>query len=154
MNLHFLLIFLVGIAGIFSITAYSQTPTSIPSSNILSDSDVFVFVQTVVENPDGQLVTYLTSDKFTDLNYDALDTLIQVEQSEDDPIITIDGQKFQIIQRLVRNSHDRETVIASTIIVHEQNNVITPVARFAHDGYPVSEGDIVTSAWTFIRPVD
>jgi len=153
MNLHLFLIFLVGIAGIFSIAAYSQTPTSTPI-NILSDSDVFVFVQTVVENPDGQLVTYLTSDKFTDLDSAALDTLIQVEQSEDDPIITIDDQKFQIIQRFVRNTHDRESVIASTIIVHEQNNIITPVARFAHDGYPTSEGDIVTSAWTFIVPVD
>jgi len=153
MNLHLFLIFLVGIAGIFSIAAYSQTPTSTPI-NILSDSDVFVFVQTVVENPDGQLVTYLTSDKFTDLDYTALDTLIQVEQSEDDPIIIIDDQKFQVIQRLVRNTHDRESVIASTIIVHEQNNIITPVARFAHDGYPTSEGDIVTSAWTFIVPVD
>ena len=154
MNLLFLLIFLVGLAGVFSITAYSQTPTSIPSSNILSDSGVFVFVQTVVENSDGQLVTYLTSDKFTDLDYDALDTLIQVEQSEDDPIITIDEQKFQVIQRFVRNSHDEKSVIASTIMVNEQNNIITPVARFAHDGYPVSEGDIVTSAWTFMRPVD
>jgi len=154
MNLHLFLIFLVGIAGIFSITAYSQTPTSIPSTNILSDSDVFVFVQTVVENPDGQLVTYLTSDKFTDLDSAALDIVINVEQSEDDPIITIDDQKFQVIQRFVRNTHDRESVTASTIMVHEQNDVLIPVARFAHDGYPTSEGDIVTSAWTFIRPID
>ncbi len=28
------------------------------------------------------------------------------------------------------------------------------VARFAHDGYPLLEGETVISVWTFIKPID
>lgn len=157
MNLRFLLVLLFGITitfSIFSFTAYSETQSLTPSIQLLSDSKVFIFVQTIVENSDGSLVTYLTSDKFTDLDSDALDILIETEKSEGDPIVIINDQEFQVIQRFLRISHDEESVVASTILVNEQNDIIKPVARFAHDGYPLLEGEIVTSGWTFIIPVE
>jgi len=156
MKILFFLI-LIGAIIIFSISTmmeHSEAQSSIPSNQLLSDSEVFIFVQTIVEDSDGHLVTYLASDKFTDLNLDALDILIEAEKSEKDPIIVIDDQKFQVIQRLKRVNHNQESVVASTTLVHDQNGDTKLIARFAHDGYPLQKGEIITSAWTFIIPVD
>jgi len=88
------------------------------------------------------------------LNLERLEIFLDSEETEDDPIVTINDQKFQIIQRFFRVPNDEYTVVASTILVHPQNGTLKTVARFAHDGYPVLEGEMVTSGWTFIRPVD
>jgi len=143
--------FLVGI--IFSLTnsSYGQSEDE---KNFLSKTETFIFVQTFVENSDDQLVTYLTSDKFSDLYLRELDILLESEVSEKDPIISIQGQKYQVIKRKQTISHDRENVIASTMLAHSQNGVLKTVARFAHDGYPIIPGDKVQSVWTFLRPID
>jgi len=100
------------------------------------------------------VVTYLTSDKFTDLNKAALQKLLDKEVSEKDPIIEINGEKFQVIKRKLTITYDKENVIASTILADSTEGVLTTVARFAHDGYPIVEGDKVHSIWTFLRPVE
>ncbi len=64
---------------IFSLTNNSYGQFSAPDSNFLSKNKVFIFVQTFVENSDDQLVTYLTSDKFTDLDLRGLDILLDSE---------------------------------------------------------------------------
>ncbi len=133
---------------------HSEAQSQIPSNELLSDTEIFVFVQTIVKNSDGQLITYLTSDKFTDLDLDKLQILLENEESEGDPIITIGTQKFQVTQRLQKIQSLEENVIASTLIAIKQNDDLIQVARFAHDGYPIVEGDEVFSVWTFIRPVD
>ena len=125
-----------------------------PENNILSKDRVFIFVQTLVENSDGQIVTYLTSDKFTDLDLDEYDILLDAEASESDPIISVEGQKYQLIKRKLTISHDKEDVIASTLLAHNRNDKLVTVARFAHDGYPIVAGDLVHSVWTFLRPVE
>ncbi len=131
---------------------HSEAQSQIPSNQLLSETEIFVFVQTIVKNSDGQLITYLTSDKFTDLDLDKLQILLENEESEDDPIITVDGQKFRVTQRLKKLQSLEENVIASTLIAIKQNDDLIQVARFAHDGYPIVEGDEVFSVWTFIRP--
>ena len=60
---------------------------------------VFIFVQTIVENSEGQLVTYLASDKFTDIDQKGINSLLDTDANENDPIINIEEKKFQIIQR-------------------------------------------------------
>ncbi len=111
-------------------------------------------MQTLLENSDGQVVTYLTSDKFTDLNKAALEKLLDKEVSDKDPIIEINGEKFQVIKRKITITYDKDNVIASTILADSTEGVLTTVARFAHDGYPIVEGDKVHSIWTFLRPVE
>jgi len=127
--------------------------TSLPNV-FIGNTEMIIVVQTFVENSEGQLVTYLASDKFTDLNFAALDILLDSEASETDPLITINGKKFQVIQRSLTIPYDRENVIASTIMAHSQNDELVQVARFAHDGYPIINGDQVKSVWTFIRPYE
>jgi len=147
-NLFFLAVATV-IILVTSFTSYSHAQSSFPPTDLLSGLYTFIFVQTLLENSDGQVVTYLTSDKFTDLNSDAL-----AEVSENDPIININGQKFQVIKRKLTITYDKENVIASTILAHSVDGTLTTVARFAHDGYPIVSGDKVHSIWTFLRPLE
>ncbi len=139
---------------IFSFTNNSYGQSIENEKNFLSKTETFIFVQTIVENSDGELVTYLTSDKLSDLNKRELENLLESEVSEKDPIVSIAGQKYQVIKRKQTISHDRENVIASTMLAYSQNDALKTVARFAHDGYPIIPGDNVQSVWTFLKPVE
>ena len=155
MKKHWFLVFAAVPFLIFTIisltnNSYSQSEDE---NNFLSKTETFIFVQTFVENSNGELVTYLTSDKLSDLNLRELDNLLESEVTEKDPIVSIEGQKYQVIKRKQTISHDRDNVIASTMLAYSQSGTLKTVARFAHDGYPIIPGDKVQSVWTFLKPV-
>jgi len=58
-----------------------------------------------------------------------------------------------VIKRGLSIPQEKENVIASTLLASIFSDKTIIIARFAHDGYPIIEGDIVTTIWTFIRPV-
>ncbi len=116
--------------------------------------NVFIFVQSIVRNSDGVLVAYLESTKFTNLNLSGLKSFLDIEVSRGiGPVITIDGQNFQVIRRVQSQSFDSERLVASTVLYDKIDDNPTILARFAHDGYYVESGDTLESMWTFIRPV-
>ena len=132
---------------IISLTNYSQAyQTDV-------EKDLFIFVQTTVRNSDGQLVAYLESSKFTDLNLELLGPFLDFEATRgNDPIITINEKEYQVIRRVQSKTFTSEDLVASTILSDSIDGKLTMLARFAHDGYPVSSGDTLESMWTFIRP--
>ncbi len=138
---------------IFSFIEYSYAQSQ-SSQILLPDYGVFIFVQTIVQNSEGQIVTYLASDKFTDVDTESLNFLLDSLATEKDPVVSIGDNKYQIIERKQTIDYDKKNVIASTIITQNQKDGLKQIARFAHDGYPIVEGDRVVSIWTFIRPVD
>jgi hypothetical protein len=117
-------------------------------------NNIFIFVQTTVRNADGQLVVYLESTKFTDLNLTAVKSFLDFEASRGkDPVITIDGLQYQVIRRAQSQTFNSEDLVASTILSDNVDEKPVLLARFAHDGYSVIPGDTLESIWTFIRPV-
>jgi len=155
MNKHKFLIFIAVTLLIFAfysltINSYGQSK----DSSILSEKSTFIFVQTFVQNSDGKIVTYLTSDKFTDIDTTTLNFILDSEANEKDPIVTVNDQKFQIIKRAKNILYEKENVIASTLLAINIDGELVQAARFAHDGYPILEGETVRSIWTFIRPVN
>jgi len=131
-----------------------------PLSNIFGviqtniGDDIFVFVQTTIRNSDGVLVVYLESTKFTNFNATALGSFLDYEATRGhDPIVTIDGEKYQVIRRVQSQPFDSEGLVASTILSDNVNGKPIVLARFAHDGYTVVSGDTIESMWTFVRPV-
>ena len=152
MKNHYLFLLTVSIStiSILSFTAHGQ----LSSNEFSQEGDTFVFVQTTLRNSDGQLVTHLVSNEFTDLSRAALDRLLDIEISESDPILNINGKNFQLIQRKSTIINDLENSIASTLLRHDVDGESVLVARFAHDGYPTVPGDEIVSRWTFIRPVE
>ena len=115
--------------------------------------DIFIFVQSIIRNSDGTLVAYLESSKFTDINKSALELFLDFEASDVDPIITIDGQNYQVIRRVQSHLFNFEELVASTILSDNIGEKPTILARFAHDGYTTVSGDTMESMWTFVRIV-
>jgi hypothetical protein len=116
--------------------------------------DLFIFVQSTIRNSDGTLVAYLESSKFTDLNSSGMKTFLNFEASRgNDPVIILDGEKYQVIRRVQSQSFDSEGLVASTLLSDVIDDKPTVLARFAHDGYPVESGDTLESMWTFVRVI-
>jgi len=142
------------------IILFSLVLLLIPASNSFGvtqtdlGNDVFIFVQSTIRNSDGTLIVYLESTKFTDLNLPALKSFLDFEAMRgNDPVIDIDGEKFQVIRRVQSQSFDSEGLVASTILSDAVDGKNIVLARFAHDGYPTIPGDTLESMWTFLRPV-
>jgi len=140
------------LAGLFFLIVISLTNYTQAFQTEIGD-DLFIFVQTTIRNSDGQLVTYLESSKFTDLNLELLGPFLDSEAARgDDPIVTINGEEYQVIRRVQSKTFPSDDLVASTLLSDVVDGKLTMLARFAHDGYPVSEGDTLQSMWTFIRP--
>ncbi len=140
------------LVGLFFLVIISLTNYSQAYQTDIEDG-LFIFVQTTIRNSDGQLVTYLESSKFTDLNLELLGSFLDFEASRgNDPIVTINGEEYQVIRRVQSKTFPRDDLVASTMLSDIVDGKLTILARFAHDGYPVSEGDTLESMWTFIRP--
>ena len=141
--------------SILSLTSYSYAQFQSFQPGYQSEElKTFIFVQTFLRNSNGQLITYLGSDQFTDIDVVALEALLTLEDTEKDPIITLNGKQYKVIKRGLTIPQERENVIASTILASTLGGETTWIARFAHDGYPIIEGDQVTTIWTFIRPIN
>jgi len=140
------------LASLFFLTIISLTNYTQAYQTEIGD-DLFVFVQTTIRNSDGQLVTYLESSKFTDLKLELFGPFLDSEAARgDDPIVTINGEEYQVIRRVQSKTFPSDDLVASTLLSDVVDGKLTMLARFAHDGYPVSEGDTLESMWTFIRP--
>jgi hypothetical protein len=141
------------LAGLVFLAIISTTNSSQAVETDINKG-LFIFVQTTVRNSDGQLVVYLESSKFTDLNLELLGSFLDFEATRgNDPIITISGEEYQVIRRVQSKTFTSEDLVASTILSDNKDGQLVMLARFAHDGYPVSQGDTLESMWTFIRPV-
>ena len=133
---------------IISLTNYTQAYQTEINEGLL------IFVQSTIRNSDGQLVTYLESSKFTNLNLELLGPFLDFETARgNDPTVTINEKEYQVIRRVQSKTFPRDDLVASTILSDTFDGKLTMLARFAHDGYPVSQGDTLESMWTFIRPV-
>jgi len=139
--------------GLFFLVIISLTNHTHAYQTDIEDG-LFILVQSTIRNSDGQLVTYLESSKFTDLNLKLLGPFLDFEASRgNDPTVTINGEEYQIIRRVQSKTFPSDDLVASTILSDTIDGKLTMLARFAHDGYPVSAGDTLESMWTFIRPV-
>lgn len=129
------------------------TPLPVFAENYFTE-DLFIFVQTIIRNSDGVLVAYIESTKFTEVNVFDLNSFLEFEVSQgNDPIVTVDGNNYQIIRRVQSQTFDSPELVASTILINNVPEGKVTLARFAHDGYNVYSGDTMDSIWTFIRPV-
>ena len=150
-----ILFFILGSIALILVSTFEYSfAQSSPEGPIPFDNDLFIFVQTYVQNPNGELITYLSSDKFTYLNVESLNSYLDNERSPTDLILTINEKKFEVITKKFSVLYQAENVIASTMLGHTYDGAPIIVARFAHDGYPVMPEDTVNSIWTFIRPSD
>lgn len=137
---------LIGILSGFGVS-HAQEP-----QDITDQKQIYIYVQIYVRDSAGNLVTYITSDRFTDINYNALDVFLNHEALVGSATVyDIGDKKFQLIQRSKSVQPEGFGFVASTVLDIIDNAGSVSLARFANDGYYVMSGDKVTQVWTFFR---
>ena len=139
---------------IFSIIVFSVFSTEVFAQPVPGDDIFFMFVQVTLRNSDGDLVTYMESQKLFDVDKKIIgDSLDYFSSSTKIPIFQLNDVKFQVFILETVTEFDSSTMFANAyynVTIDEQTH---PAARFQFDGFLTSPGDEAISTWTFVRIV-
>ena len=123
-----------------------------------SDSGIYIFVQVIQRDSNGTVVSFLQSDKMTDLNPNTLNYYVDSRaQIMDIPVYNFGGQLLQAYGEKFTVTQEIKDITASTLLVvevHDENSNDVKrqlAARFAHDGIVMEPGDIVETHWFVAR---
>jgi hypothetical protein len=120
---------------------------------------IYLFVQVIHRDSDGNLLAYFQSDKMTHLVPEVLEYYINAKsQTFDIPVRTINGVQVQLYGEKFTEIQDRTDLTASTLFVVASyaEDDVTEInkqlaARFPHDGLLLSPGDVVITVWNFAK---
>ena len=139
---------------IFSIIVFSVFSTEVFAQPVPGDDIFYMFVQVTLRNSDGDLVTYMESDKLFDVDKKIIgDSLDYFSSSMEIPIFQLNDVKFQVFILETVTEFDSSTMFANAyynVTIDEQTH---PAARFQFDGFLTSPGDEITAIWTFAKVV-
>lgn len=118
---------------------------------------VSAFTQSVVRNSEGTLLVYQENFAVRIANPVIFNTFLnqQIEFNEV-KLTLIDnfGQRLEMIQINTTQAFDTEELRAWDAIGGRSGEQNYRFATIYHEGYPVSDGDILTVTWTFIRTAE
>ena len=139
---------------IFSIIVFSVFSTEVFAQPVPEDDIFFMFIQVTLRNSDGELVTYMESDKLVNLDRKIInDSLDHVSSSVEIPIYELNNVKFQVFIVETITEFDSSTMYANAyynVTIDEQTY---SAAKFRFDSYLTSPGDESTVIWTIARAV-
>ena len=139
---------------IFSIIVFSVFSTEVFAQPVPGDDIFYMFVQVTLRNSDGDLITYMESDKLFDVDKKIIgDSLDYFSSSMEIPIFQLNDVKFQVFIVETVTEFDSSTMFANAyynVTIDEQTH---PAARFQFDGFLTSPGDEITAIWTFAKVV-
>jgi hypothetical protein len=128
----------------------SETPDSY--------SGIYIFVQVIQRDSNGNIVSFFQSDKMTDLNPNTLNYYVNSRaQMMDIPVYNFGGQLVQAYGEKFTVTQEIKDITASTLLVVEvydenSNDVKRQLAaRFAHDGIVMEPGDVMETHWFIAR---
>jgi hypothetical protein len=128
---------------VFVIPAFAQT------------SDTVIFVKHILRDSDGNLVASFEVTKIGYIEPTSLKKFLDAESTQNDPVMMIENQKIQIIERKGTLNFDTENVVSDTTLnTPLESGQLVTLIRLVHDGIPVIPGDELITIWTFIRPVN
>ena len=140
-----LCVFSIIVLSVFSSEAFAQMPQ--PEDNIF-----FMFVQVTLRNSDGNLVTYMESNKLFDVDKKIInDSLDHFSSSMEIPIFELNDAKFQVFIIESMTEFDSSTMFANAYYNVTIDDRTYSAARFQFDSFLTSPGDEVTAVWTIAR---
>jgi len=140
-----LCVFSIIVLSVFSSEAFAQMPQ--PENNIF-----FMFVQVTLRNSDGNLVTYMESNKLFDVDKKIInDSLDHFSSSMEIPIFELNDAKFQVFIIESMTEFDSSTMFANAYYNVTIDDRTYSAARFQFDSFLTSPGDEVTAVWTIAR---
>ena len=144
---YVLCIFSIIVFSVFSSEAFAQT--SQPGDNIF-----FIFVQVTVRNSDGDLVTYMESNKLFGVDKKIInDSFDHLSSDTKIPIFELNDKKFQVFIIETTTEFDSNTMYANAYYEVTIDEQTYSAARFNFDAFLTSPGDEVTAVWTIARLV-
>ena len=153
---YVLCIFSIIVFSIFSSEAFAQEGiyAGIESKTQTEDNIFFMFVQVTLRNSDGELVTYMESEKLFDVDKKIVsDSLDYFSSSMEIPIFELNDKKFQVFIIESVTEFDSSTMFANAYYNVTIDERTYSAARFQFDGFLTSPGDEVTAVWTIARLV-
>tara|TARA_Y100000310_G_scaffold258150_1_gene266442 strand:- start:640 stop:1089 length:450 start_codon:yes stop_codon:yes gene_type:complete len=142
-----LCVFSIIVLSVFSSEAFAQMPQA--ENNIF-----FMFVQVTLRNSDGNLVTYMESNKLFDVDKKIInDSLDHFSSSMEIPIFELNDTKFQVFIIESMTEFDSSTMFANAYYNVTIDDRTYSAARFQFDSFLTSPGDEVTAVWTIARLV-
>lgn len=118
-----------------------------------AESAPYILVQIIHRDSDGNLLTYLQSDKMTSIDVLALNFLLDHELSPKDLIYEQDDETLQVISRKFIQTFDSEDIYANSKLYVNMSGIEIKAVQFFHDGFRIVSGDTVTTVWHFARIV-
>lgn len=121
-------------------------------------SSVYLFVQIIHRDSDGNLMGVIQTDRMVFVNADILNYYVDhkgMARTVEGPVPN--GSHFEIFGEKYTNIQPIKNITASTYFVVEWETDDNPEriqeigARFAHEGLLLSPGDIVETVWNFAR---
>ena len=144
---YVLCIFSIIIFSVFSSEAFAQI--SQPENDIFS-----IFLQVTLRNSDGQLITYLESQKFFDVDNKMINnSLDHFSSSTEIPVFQLNDIKFQVFIIETYTEFDSNTMFGNAYYDVTIDDQTYSAARFQFDSFLTSPGDEVTAVWTIARLV-
>tara|TARA_B100000959_G_C14749297_1_gene528500 strand:+ start:119 stop:562 length:444 start_codon:yes stop_codon:yes gene_type:complete len=121
-------------------------------------SPVYLFVQIIHRDSDGNLLGYLQSDKMDVIDSKTITWYVNTKPTHE-RVIDGNGAKYtiQVYGEKYTTTQDTKNITASTLFVVEYQDretleyVQELAARFAHDGLVLKPGDTVATIWNFAK---
>ncbi len=140
---------------IFSIIAFSVfSPEAFAQISQPEDNIFFIFIQVTLRNSDGQLITYLESQKFFDVDNKMINnSLDHFSSSTEIPVFQLNDIKFQVFIIETNTEFDSNTMFGNAYYDVTIDDQTYSAARFQFDSFLTSPGDEATAVWTIARLV-
>ena len=140
---------------IFSIIAFSVFSSEAFAQISQPEDDIFfIFIQVTLRNSDGQLITYLESQKFFDVDNKMInDSLDHFSSSMEIPVFQLNDIKFQVFIIETYTEFDSNTMFGNAYYDVTIDDQTYTAAQFQFDSFLTSPGDEVTAVWTIARLV-
>ena len=139
---------------IFSIIVFSVFSTEVFAQPVPEDDIFFMFIQITLRNSDGELVTYMESDKLVNIDRKIInDSLDHISSNVEIPIFELNDVKFQVFIIETITEFDSSTMYANAYYNVTTDEQTYSAAKFRFDSYLTSPGDESTVIWTIARVV-
>ena len=139
---------------IFSIIVFSVFSTEVFAQPVPRDDIFSMFIQVTLRNSDGELVTYMESDKLVNVDRKIInDSLDHISSSVEIPIFELNNVKFQVFIVETITEFNSSTMYANAYYNVTTDEQTYSAAKFQFDSFLTSPGDESTVIWTIVRVV-
>ena len=139
---------------IFSIIVFSVFSTEVFAQPVPGDDIFSMFIQVTLRNSDGELVTYMESDKLVNIDRKIInDSLDHISSNVEIPIFELNNVKFQVFIVETITEFDSSTMYTNAFYNVTIDEQTYSAAKFHFDSFLTSPGDESTVIWTIARVV-